>query len=158
MTIDVRVVSNGDFARAAAALREEDARFPTELRKTIVRTIRPYVQRAKANARAIPVHGIKHTGLRRRVAAGVRIKPRTLRSPGVTIETSMADVSEAIIPRGMDSRAGWRHPVYGNTDNWVRQTTGGSWFRAPLADSKDEMQRAIRDDINEMFNRIDRAT
>lgn len=155
--LSMRVTTDGEFRRAALALREEDARFPTELRRTVLRTVRPYVQRVKANVRAIPVFGTRHTGLRRRVALGVSAKARTNRSPGITIQTAMMDPSEAAIPRGLDRREGWRHPVFGNTDSWVRQTTGGSWFRETLAGSQGELRHEIVDEINAMLNRVGRA-
>lgn len=156
--ISVTVTTDGEFGRAAAALREEDARFPGELRRVIAQRVKPYVQRVKANVRNIPTHGTRHTGLRRRVARGVSAKVRTGRTPGVTIQTRMSDPAEAGIPRGLDRREGWRHPVFGNNDTWVQQTTGGSWFRQTLSNSQGAMREGIVGEINDMLNRVDGAT
>ncbi|WP_432001232.1 hypothetical protein [Streptomyces sioyaensis] len=138
------VITGEEFQRVATALREVDARLPGQLRSELRKAARPLVARAKTKVRALPTHGRSHTGLRRRVAAGVGIRVSTSRHPGVTITTKMADPSEAVIPRGMDSQRGWRHPVFGDTDNWVTQHTGGSWFRETFADGRDEVQAAVR--------------
>jgi hypothetical protein len=151
--MEVRVTGT-DLRRVAIALRAEDARLPGLLRRRLIREVRPWVQRVKANARAIPVHGAKHTGLRRRVAAGVHTKVRTGRNASIVIATRMAERDEAIIPRGMDSPTGWRHPVFGNRDNWVTQRTGGSWFRETLANSHDDIQRSLTDVLEDVADRI----
>src|SRR5687767_14406366 len=147
----VHVRTTGDLRRLANQMREEDRRFPSQLRSRLIATVRPYVAEQKRNARNIPVYGRKHTGLRRRVAAGVYSQVRTTRAPGVSIRTRMQDASEAVIPRGMDRAQGWRHPVYGNDDVWVNQRTGGSWFREPLARKQPEIQEALRDEIGDML-------
>lgn len=144
-----------EFARVGRALREVDAELPGQLRKDLRTAARPLVAMVKEKVRSLPTHGIRHTGLRRRVAAGVGIRVG-LRT-GVTITTSMQKPSEAIIPRGMDSRNGWRHPVFGNRDNWVQQRTGGSWFREPLASRHDEIERSLHHILEEAANTIDRA-
>lgn len=143
--MEYRVISGEDFRLVANALRAVDASLPGNLRKELRQAVRPLVARAKAKVRALPTHGVKHTGLRRRVAAGVGVRVSTSRTPGITITTSMRDPSEAAIPRGMDSRVGWRHPVFGNRDAWVTQHTGGSWFRETFADGREEIQRDVRD-------------
>lgn len=143
------VVTGPEFRRVAVALREVDAAFPGQLRRELRQSVRPLVARAKARVRAIPVHGAKHTGLRRRVAAGVGVRVSLSRSPGITITTSMKDPSEAIIPRGMDRQQGWRHPVFGDKDHWVTQRTGGSWFRETLANGRGE----IEDDLGRVMDR-----
>lgn len=155
---EIFLVTGEDLQRAALALRVQDARFPGELRRRITRTVRPFIQEVKSNARRIPTHGTKHTGLRRRVAAGVFMHTRTSRNPGVVIGTRMADPSEAIIPRGMDRQSGWRHPVFGNREVWVDQRTGGSWFSGPLARKRDSMVRAIHDEMEDLADRIERDT
>lgn len=153
--VDFEVITGEEFQRVGRALREVDAELPGKLRKDLRVAARPLVAMVKEKVRSLPTHGRVHTGLRRRVAAGVGM--RVSLKNGITITTSMQRPSEAIIPRGMDSREGWRHPVFGNTDNWVQQRTGGSWFREPLASRHDEIEDAVRHTLEEARDRIDRA-
>jgi hypothetical protein len=67
----------------------------------------------------------------------------------------MADPTEAALPRGMDNGTrGWRHPVFGNRDNWVHQR-GGSWFREPIASNHDQVERKLTDVLEDAARAID---
>lgn len=140
----VWVVSGPEFVRVANQLREINARLPTEFRKRMRNVARPAVADVKARVRALQLPGgpAGSTGIRRRVARGVTIKASVTGNASLRVATSMADPSEAVIPRGMDTPRGWRHPVFGNTNNWVQQP-GSSWFREPLSGYQDEFERGL---------------
>lgn len=138
-------VSLGDeWRRVAIALREVDRDLPKKLRKDLLSAVKPAVQEAKDRVRALPVAGHGSTGLRRRVARGVRILPAVGKNPAVRVVTYMDQPDEANLPRYLDSAAGWRHPVFGNRHNWVRQSTGGSWFRETMADHRPQIERDLQ--------------
>lgn len=146
---EIRVIMGPEFDRVIIALREVDATLPAQLRKDIRTAVRPLIQRAKARVRAIPTHGLKHTGLRAKVAAGVGLRVALGRNAGVRVTTSMPRADMAAIPRGLDSPRGWRHPVYGNQDNWVRQhSIVPGWFTETMASGAPE----IRDDIEQTID------
>lgn len=140
----VNVRLGEEFKRTATALREVDRSLPGKFRKDLEKAVRPAVADAKAHVRALPVTGPAHTGLRRRVARGVKIQARTSRSPILRVTTSMAGRDEQNLPRYLDEAAGWRHPVFGNRHKWVTQTTGGSWFRDVIADHRPEISRNLQ--------------
>jgi hypothetical protein len=66
-----------------------------------------------------------HTGLRKKVAAGVHVDRRG--TGGVRVQTSMPTPSEGIIPRGLDRPKGWRHPLFGDKNHWY-SNPGYDWF------------------------------
>jgi hypothetical protein len=62
--------------------------------------------------------------------------------------------NEAGLPRGFDNGPrGFRHPVYGNRNVWVQQR-GGSWFREPIAEHRDEVEKDLTDVLEAMAKRI----
>lgn len=142
--VGLAVGRTGEFKRTADALRQVNRGLPAKFREDLARTLKPAVADAKAHARAIPVGTGGHSGLRRRVARGVKIEARTSRSPVLRVITEMTDPQERNLPRYLDNPAeGWRHPVFGNRHKWVSQHTGAPWFREVLASHRDEMARGV---------------
>lgn len=139
-TYNVRL--GDEWRRTAIALREIDRTLPDQLRRAMRDAARPAAEDAKRHVLALPVHGAKHSGLRSRVARGVTIQAGAGRGLGVRVVTGMRDPQEANLPRYLDDSRGWRHPVFG-THKWVRQTTGGSWFRETIAEHRPEMERDL---------------
>jgi hypothetical protein len=141
-SVRYKVTAGPEWKRVEEALRvvndELAERFRSELRDS-ADSLADKVRKAVMD---IQVHGMKHTGLRGRVAKGVGVK---LTGAGVQISSSMNRASERNIPAYLDARDGWRHPVFGNRHNWTRQTTGGDWFSGPLADSQHEVEQKLTD-------------
>lgn len=140
------IVAGPEFTRVANALRDVDSRLPTEFRKKLKDIAKPAVADVKSRVRALNLPGgpAGSTGLRRRVARGVSTRVGVGRNASLRITTSMERPNESVIPRGMDTPRGWRHPVFGNSDNWVAQP-GLSWFREPLSSYQDDFERGLTD-------------
>lgn len=145
------VITTGpEWERVAAALGQEGVAIPRKAVRIARRNAAFLAEKARRKVRVLPVHGhAGHTGLRRRVAAGVRVQDRP---NGARVVTSMVERDEAIIPRGLDRAKGWRHPVFGNREIWVRQRpmkTG--WFTDTMANGYDEyqddMERMLEDSV-----------
>ncbi|WP_304452911.1 hypothetical protein [Nocardiopsis sp. YSL2] len=147
-----------EVTRVAAKLRDVDAKLPTKLRSKLRKAAGVGVKRVKGEVRRMPVSG-RHgsTGLRRRVARGVRARAST--KSGMRIVTSMPESAESIIPRGLDSRTrhadgGWRHPVFAPKGTprtewtWVDQK-GGDWFVRPLSEMQPQVTAEIRKVLDE---------
>lgn len=98
------------------------------------------IKKVKAEALTLPAEGRQSTGLRKRVARGVRLKINR-GGDSIRIITTMTDPREAAIPRGLDTPHGWYHPVFG-TEEIVRQP-GYGWFREPIVKHRDEFQGAF---------------
>ncbi|MFJ4828393.1 hypothetical protein ACIP79_00405 [Streptomyces sp. NPDC088747] len=136
-----RIDPGSEFSRVAAALREIDEDLPGQLRDELRDAVKPLVREAQRKAQQIPAHGRAHTGLRTRVAKGVRAHVFVGRKPGVEIVSTMPDKSERNLPAYLDNPgAGWRHPVFGNRHEWVSQHTGAPWFRETFAQGDDDIE------------------
>lgn len=156
--VEYQVVVGPDFKAVEEALRAIDKSLPSKFRDAMRQALEPAVNEAKKNVLAIPTHGPKHTGLRARVAKGVK----TVASPGgsdvgfVRVITTMPK-DEAIIPRGMDRQEGWRHPVFGNKNVWVTQHTGGSWFRVAMSHAEKPIKEALHKALEDAARFVDDA-
>lgn len=141
------------FRAVAEALREVDDTLTPKFKNALESAAAPVLAELKAAALRLPAHKLKHTGLRARIAAGVGMK-RTFQ--GVRFTTSMPPGEEEL-PRGEDSGLkGWRHPVYGNQNNWVHQI-GGSWFRETIANDRPQFENKMQDVLDQARDQIDRA-
>ncbi len=154
-TYNVRL--GDEWRRVGIALRDVDRNLPEEVRKALRDAARPAAEDAKRRVRAIPVHGRKHSGLRSRVARGVQVQAGVSRGLGVRIVTGMAKPSERKLPLYLDDPRGWRHPVFGNRHVWVHQATGGSWFRATIAEHRPQIEHDVRQVLEEAANMIANA-
>lgn len=135
------------------ALAEADRSLPKQFIRDIAEIAQGMAAEARARALALPAKGTSGTtGLRKDVARGVRVRTVVNR---VSITTSMPETDEAIIPRGFDTRRGWRHPVFGNKSNWVRQPGGEfSWFMEAMQDGKDPMTDKLTEALEDAAERI----
>lgn len=149
----IEVEMGPEWRTVRAALNREESSASRKLHHAIEEATGPIIAKVQRAALALPARGRKHTGLRARLAAGVR--PEDTPS-GVRIVAS-AEPGERALPRGMDNGPrGWRHPVYGNRDVWVQQR-GGSWFREPISESGDEVERQLTDVLEQMADNIANA-
>lgn len=114
------------------------------------------VARKKVLAQPTPQNA-GHTGMRAEIARGVRVRrvaPGTIR-----LTTQMSESDEAMLPRGTDMpRKGWRHPVFGNRDVWVRQHGPYSWFIDTMQDGEDNIRERLELVLERAAERIDRVS
>ena len=108
----------------ARELRGMDQRKVTGLfRDALEPAAQPFVRAVRASALAIPVipEG-KQTGLRARIAACAESATwGTGREVNVAVQINPQRMppGEKALPLGMEGAKRWRHPVYGNRENWV---------------------------------------
>lgn len=158
-SIHYQVILGDDFRKTRAALAHVDRELPRRFRQKLIEAAKPAVQDAQTRVRSIPVSGEEgSTGLRRRVARGVRtVASPSADIPYLRIITTMPEADEAVIPRGLDRQEGWRHPVFGNRDVWVTQHTGGSWFREAIADHREDFEQGLHEALEWAADYIDEA-
>ena len=87
-----------------------------------------------------------HTGLRQRLAGGVKVQVMTGNTRiGVALVASAAGLppEQKSLVRAYGRPGGWRHPVRGNTDVWVTQVGRPGWPRTTVQAHRDEMTRAV---------------
>lgn len=150
----VSITTGPEWKRVAAALDREDKALGDKFRREVREAADLLAARAQAAVMRIPTYGVSHTGLRGRVAKGVGTK---ITGHGVDITTSMNERDETNLPAYLDSQAGWRHPVFGNRDVWVRQDTGGSWFRATIESGRNDIEDRLEEVMDDAAGRISRA-
>jgi hypothetical protein len=153
-------LAGSDLARVARALDEQDRKIPKDAQKEIVEEGRRRVRMAQTKVQGLPVKRQRHhsrdrRGLRRDVASGVEL---TETPTGVHVTTSMPRASEAVIPRGMDTRSGWRHPVFGRTsDRWVGRREEYSWFQETFEAAQVPLTEALHEVLEDAAGEIDAA-
>ena len=152
--IGVTVSTGSEWKRVDAALRAVDARLAEEFRTELRGAAEILARRTQQEVMQIPVHTGNHSGLRARVAKGVGVK---LTQTGVRVTTSMNDRDERNLPAYLDIMQGWRHPVFGNRSVWVRQGTGGSWFRETLEGGQDMIAQRLEEIFDNAARTISRA-
>jgi hypothetical protein len=140
-----------EWTRVRRTLSHESSAAPGKFHDVLRSALGPAIAKVRRQALAIPAHGAKHTGLRARLAAGV---VGDVVGQTAHISATAVDPTEQGLPRGMDSGlAGWRHPVYGNRDVWVHQR-GYSWFREPLSEEQDSIERKLSNVLEQMADNI----
>lgn len=141
----VTIDTGPEWRRVDAALKSVDATLSEKFRNELRDAAGVLARRAQQEVMRIPATTGQHSGLRARVAKGVGVKAT---KAGVQVTTSMNYKDERNLPAYLDNRAGWRHPVFGNTSVWVYQGTGGSWFRETLEGGQD----MIADRLERIFD------
>lgn len=58
------------------------------------------------------------------------------------VRASRLPPSQRKLPRRWDNPSGWKHPVFGNRSNWVRQI-GHPYFRTTVTDSKPQVTTGV---------------
>lgn len=141
------IVFGPEWKRLEVALAEAEATTEEKLGLDVREEAELKAEEAKAKVRALPAPGSKHTGLRERVAQGVKVEDGGVGD--VTIEATMNEPDEAIIPLGLDRPEGWRHPLYGNKRHWF-SNPGYSWFR-------ETFENASKDFEDKLTNTLERT-
>jgi hypothetical protein len=146
----IRVNGTEAFERVGAALGEADDEMPGKIRKELVLLANRLAYVASRAALAEPTHGAVHTGLRESVSHGVGVRET---DDGAVVTTSMPVPDEAVIPRGLDAH-GWRHPVFGNRNNWVVQHGAFSWFMDSMQGGRTDGEQNLERMLNEVAEKI----
>ncbi|WP_265560937.1 hypothetical protein [Streptomyces hygroscopicus] len=125
--LEVEVRGGRELARISRELRrmgdgkQLKAEFGRELRAVAA----PLVPAVRASIKAIPADSGHHSGLRARLARATRLQVRTVgKQAGVSIQVDgrkMPNHQKALQAYMEGLKRPWRHPVFGNTNVWVKQ-------------------------------------
>lgn len=111
-------------------------------------------QRRGGNVRSAAAKAFRRPhGLRRDVAAATRMMI-TARGVRIIVDVSKLPESQRTLPRHLDSAKGWRHPVFGNKNNWVGQK-GRPYFASTIQRRAPQIRQAVLDGIAEIGNQIE---
>lgn len=119
-----------EFKACAAALLSVDGRIHRKHTDEIQDHQDSFLSMVRGRVMATPARTGQHTGLRADIAAGTHASGT---GDGSTYWSSLGG-SRAIIPAGLDTLAGWAHPVFGKSP-YVFQRGGYNWFTKPLTDA-----------------------
>jgi hypothetical protein len=101
--------------------QEVKKRFRKELRAVAT----PFVPLVRNSIKSIPSkRPYTADGLRAQMAKATRVEVRTVgRDAGVAIRVDGRKMPAKMkaLPKGMEGTKRWRHPVFGNRENWVNQ-------------------------------------
>lgn len=97
--------------------------------------------------------GRRNAGLRSSVAAATKLQI-TARGIRFAVDSSNLPESQRSLPRHLDSPKGWRHPVFGNTQNWVHQQ-GRPYFASTISRSAPKFRQSILDAMEDVKNQIE---
>jgi hypothetical protein len=144
------------------ALRYEDdsKQLRKDLLAGIKRAVEPALPEIRSGLMGMATAGLETEapGLRTTVLRKLKIKATLSGAPKVRVS-----IGRTGMPRGFDlaarrlnSKKGWRHPVFGNRDVWVEQMGEPEYFDKPLRSRKEQMQQAVMGAVQEMRDRIRR--
>ncbi len=149
----VIIIGGDQFRELAKAMK---AAGDTGLKKNFDRRLRaaakPVLRDLKAAIVATPIEGVpgmkrvggqmvltrkrsgfrraKSTGLRRKIAAGIRLQIRSagkLAGVRFVATSSRLDHGQRNLPALIDNPKGWRHPLFGDEGRWYQQR-GRPWW------------------------------
>jgi hypothetical protein len=155
-------VDRASLRRIVRALDEEDdgKHLRLDLARELRRAGDDAAKAAKASIMEMRSGGLPHAGepLRAAVAKGVIVSARLSGAEvGVKIRARRTSVRGFMnAPRRLNNPKGWRHPVYGDRENWVDQVGKPGWFDLPIRARRDQFFDAVREALQAMADRIGR--
>lgn len=150
--------------RLVRALRlEEDGKaLRKELAANMRTALKPGAEQAKASIMGmISLHGGTQPALRSSIARKIRPEVKLGgRWSGARVKAFKTRNVRGFpnAPKRTNSARGWRHPVWGNTDNWVHQRGKLEWFDKAFRGREGIYNQAVHQAMEDMARRIaDRA-
>lgn len=161
--VQVSVSGQAELKALGRRLKDADKVLRRELRKGIKKAAAPAVRDVQEAARTIPVRGTRGGGkrdrrlhytakrkakgghgLRATIARAIRADIKATGHAKVTIRvfSRYLPADQRNLPRYLDRTKGWRHPVFGDRENWVDQH-GQPWFASTLVQHGPAVRREV---------------
>jgi hypothetical protein len=126
VTIGLR--QSGDLRRVTRELRRmDDKELKKRFRKELRAAAAPLVPKVRQSIRSIPSsRGYSPAGLRGALSKAVKLEVKTAgRQAGVALRVDGRKMPNHMksLPSMVEGKKRWRHPVFGNKDVWVNQTS-----------------------------------
>lgn len=87
-------------------------------------------------------------------AAGASVSSSPTRAAlAFKVRASNLPPSQRKLPRRWDADGGWKHPVFGNRNNWVKQV-GHPYFRSTIFPRRDEVEKGVVTAMSEAADKI----
>ena len=149
---------DGLAALVRAIRAEEDGKaLRKELAKNMRDALRPGAVEAKSSIMAmVSLHGATpalRTSIARKIRPEVKLGGHWSGARVKAFKTkNIRGFPNA--PKRTNRASGWRHPVYGNRDNWVVQRGKIEWFDRSFAGREALYNQAVNQAMEEMAQRI----
>lgn len=144
---------------ATKQLGEVSEGIPGWITADIVSEMQDLKKKASSRLLQETTHGLKQTGLRASIAAGMKVVPVVGSSFGASLITEVSQSDLEFLPRGLDtvlSPRGWSHPVFGKKNTrWVVQQGSLAWFSDTVAEASAAMETTIQADLDTASKRIE---
>lgn len=143
-------IEAGEITRLLTGAKEFDKALVRGIRRNLRTAAKPAVDAVRSEVRSIPTKGIRSNGVRDAVAQGVGLRISAAKSGGsVTISASprRLPANRKAMARLLNTPS-WRHPVFGNRDEWVEQTSR-PYFGSVIYRYRDELRAAVEDALND---------
>ncbi|MFJ4785512.1 hypothetical protein [Streptomyces sp. NPDC088794] len=157
------VETHDSLAALVRALRaEEDGKaLRKDLAKNMREALKPGAQQAKNSIMGmVSLHGATpalRTSIARKIRPEVKLGGRWSGARVKAFKTKNIR-GFANAPKRTNRASGWRHPVYGNRENWVQQRGKLEWFDRAFQGREGLYREAVETAMNDMAQRIaDRA-
>jgi hypothetical protein len=136
VTIGLR--DSGDLRRISRELRRmDDKKLKAKFRKELRKAAAPLVPKVRSSIRSIPSkQGYSPDGLRAALSKAVKLEVKTTgKQAGVAIRVDGRKMPSHMksLPSMVEGKKRWRHPVYGNRNNWVSQEPLPYFYRVVRA-------------------------
>lgn len=142
-----RVTGTGpaEMKLLAARLKTADPALKRELRRNMRTIIAPTVARVRESILSMPSHhhGTLRAEIARTVSASTGITRTGVRLDILSSGRKMAAEKDRL-PGFTDSARGWKHPVFGNRNVWVRERGKPGWFELTIMRSAPYAERAVQ--------------
>jgi hypothetical protein len=123
-------VRRRQFTEAQAA--RQFARSGRRRRPRASHSLRSYIRGAIKSR-------VAYTG--RRIGARIFVDPQAL------------PPSQRQLPKHVDNPRGWRHPVWGHRDRWVRQA-GTPYFSGPIERRRSQIERDVQAEVDKVMRTL----
>lgn len=157
---ELRVETHEGLHALVRALREEEdgRQLRRELARNLRAALRPAAAEAKSSIMAMSSSGLTSApALRSSIARKIRpeiklggrwsgARVKAFKTPGIR------NFKNA--PKRTNRASGWRHPVFGNRDEWVQQHGKLLWFDRAFQGREGQYLHAVREAMDEMARRI----
>lgn len=71
----------------------------------------------------------------------------------ILVDPSALPPSQRTLPAHVDNPRGWRHPVWGHRDRWIRQT-GTPYFSGPIERQRSFIERDVQAEVDKVMRQL----
>lgn len=155
------VETHEGLAALVRAIRaEEDGKaLRKDLAKNMREALKPGAAEAKSGIMAMPSSGIMPTAPALRSSIARKIRPEVKlggRWSGARVKAFKTKNIRGFpnAPKRTNRAGGWRHPVFGNRDQWVQQHGKLEWFDRAFQGREGIYKAAVEEAMEDMARRI----